>query len=180
MTSMRCGGYIMNNIIVLPMALPLLIAIVLVFFPAHIQLQRWATVCMLLLNTVISFIILQKIQVEGIIRLDFGEWKPPFGILFVADSFAMLLVLRTNLVSVFCVIYVFKTISEKREGLYFYSFVGFLIAGVNGSFLTGDLFNLFVMFEVMLLASYALITLGATNRQLKESIIYIAINIVSS
>src|SRR5690625_5743107 len=56
----------------------------------------------------------------------------------------------------------------------------FLIAGVNGSFLTGDLFNLFVTFEVMLLASYALITLGGKKNQLRESIKYVAINVVSS
>src|SRR5699024_5448173 len=72
------------------------------------------------------------------------------------------------------------TIGEKREKLYFYPFVLFLLGGVNGSFLTGDLFNLFVTFEVMLLASYALITLGGTNAQLKASIKYIAINVVSS
>src|SRR5690625_6061980 len=73
-----------------------------------------------------------------------------------------------------------KTIGEKREQLFFYSFVCFLLAGVNGSFLTGDIFNLFVTFEVMLLASYGLITLGASERQLKESVKYIAINVVST
>src|SRR5699024_6535658 len=72
------------------------------------------------------------------------------------------------------------TIGTKREQLYFYPFVLFLVSGVNGSFLTGDLFNLFVTFEVMLLASYALITLGGTKKQLQESFKYIAINVVSS
>src|SRR5699024_12562343 len=70
-------------------------------------------------------------------------------------------------------------IGEEREKLYFYPFVLFLVAGVNGSFLTGDLFNLFVTFEVMLLASYAVITLGGTRVQLRVSIKYIAINVIS-
>src|SRR5699024_9337541 len=72
------------------------------------------------------------------------------------------------------------TIGKTRETLYFYAFVNFLIAGVNGSFLTGDLFNLFVTFEVMLLASYALITLNGKKVQLRESIKYVAINVVAS
>src|SRR5699024_6734759 len=117
---------------------------------------------------------------EGILTLHFGGWLPPFGISFVADSFATLLVLTTNIVSIFCVMYAFFTIGKEREKLYFYPFVLFLIAGVNGSFLTGDLFNLFFTFDVMLLASYALITLGGTKAQLRESIKYITINVVSS
>lgn len=170
----------MNNIIVLPMAIPLFFGVLLIFFSSYIKFQRWGTFGMLLINGAISLYILQMIQKEGILRLDFGEWMPPFGISFVADSFAMLLVLTTNIVSAFCILYAFSTIEHTREKLFFYSFVCFLIAGVNGSFLTGDLFNLFVMFEVMLLASYALITLGGKKFQLREAIIYIAINVVSS
>ena len=74
----------------------------------------------------------------------------------------------------------FHTIGEARENMFFYSFVLFLVAGVNGSFLTGDLFNLFVCFEVMLLASYVLITLGGRKVQLVESIKYVVINVLSS
>src|SRR5699024_4013587 len=80
----------------------------------------------------------------------------PFGISFVADSFATLLVITTSLISSIILLFAFQTISKEREQLYFYSFVNFLIAGVNGSFLTGDLFNLFVTFEVMLLVSSSL------------------------
>src|SRR5690625_1256688 len=170
----------MNNIIVLPMVLPLTVGVLLIFFRANILLQRWTTFMMFIVNSGISFLILNQIQSTGVIRLDFGEWLPPFGILFVADSFATILVLTTNIVSAICILYAMKTIGEKREQLFFYSFVCFLVAGVNGSFLTGDIFNLFVTFEVMLLASYVLIILGGTKRQFKESFKYIAINVVSS
>src|SRR5690625_2015829 len=170
----------MNNLIVFPMVLPLITGVLLVFFSSYIAVQRWTTFIMLIINSMISFAILNKIQLEGILRLDFGEWLPPFGILFVADSFATILVLTTNIVSAICILYAMKTIGEKREQLFFYSFVCFLVAGVNGSFLTGDIFNLFVTFEVMLLASYVLITLGGSRPQFKESLKYIAINVVSS
>src|SRR5690625_3227085 len=170
----------MNNILVLPMVLPLIIGIILVFFARFIHLQRWVTFLVLIINTIISGWALHYIVNNGIITLDFGDWEAPFGITFVGDAFSMLLVVTTNLVSAICVLYAVGTIGIKREKLYFYPFDLMLVAGVNGSFLTGDLFNLFVTFEVMLLASYALITLGGTKKQLQESFKYIAINVVSS
>jgi len=170
----------MNNLVVLPMVIPLLIGVILVFFPKNIFLQRALTFISMIAILIISIILLITIQAEGIITIDFGGWEAPFGISFVADSFATLLVLTTSLISSIIIIFAFQTIGEKREQLYFYAFVNFLIAGVNGSFLTGDLFNLFVTFEVMLLASYALITLGGNRTQLQESIKYVAINVFAS
>ena len=170
----------MNNLLVLPMVLPLLIGVLLVFIPSHLFMQRWTTLIALVVNGCISFLLLHRIVNNGIISLDFGNWEAPFAITFVGDSFAMILVLTTNIVSAICVLYAMGTIGQKREKLYFYPFVLMLVAGVNGSFLTGDLFNLFVTFEVMLLASYALITLGGGKKQLQESFKYIAINVVSS
>lgn len=170
----------MNNLVVLPMIIPLLIGVVLVFFPNYIRLQRLLTLLSMIGTLVVSIILLNLIQTEGIITLEFGDWEAPFGIAFVADSFATLLVLTTSLISAIIVVFAFGTIGEKREKLYFYAFVNFLIAGVNGSFLTGDLFNLFVTFEVMLLASYALITLGGKKAQLREAIKYVAINVFAS
>lgn len=170
----------MNNMIVFPMILPILAAIFLVFVRKHIVLQRWISVLAMLANVVVSIVILLQVQSEGILRLDFGGWDPPFGILFVADSFAMILVVTTNIITVICLLYAMASVGREYEYMFFYSFVLFLIGGVNASFLTGDLFNLFVSFEVMLLASYALIAFGGKKIQLKKSIPYIAINIVSS
>lgn len=170
----------MNNLIVLPMALPILIGIILIFLKPYIKVQRVITIIGLLVTIGISGYVVQLIQTEGIITLDFGNWLPPFGILFVADSFAAILVLVASIVTLICVIYAFSSIGERMEKMYFYSFVNFLLAGVNGSFLTGDIFNLYVNFEIMLLASYALIALGGRKEQLRESIKYVVINIVSS
>lgn len=170
----------MNNIIVLPLIIPIMIGVLLVFFNRQIKLQRVITLLTLISISGISIYILNTIQKEGILRLDFGGWEPPFGILFVADSFSVLLVLTASIVTTLCMMYAFSSIGEKHEKMYFYPFVLFLLAGVNGSFLTGDMFNLFVCFEVTLLASYVLITLGGTKRQLRESIKYVVINVVAS
>lgn len=170
----------MNNILALPIILPLLAGILLVFIKNFIKLNRLISIITLIANAIISVVILNRIQIEGVLRLDFGDWLPPYGILFVGDSFSILLILTTSIVGAICLLYASSSIGEAREKMFFYPFALFLIAGVNGSFLTGDLFNLFVCFEVMLLASYVLITFGGTKRQLRASIKYIAINVVSS
>src|SRR5690606_29086399 len=128
----------------------------------------------------ISYYLLEKVQSDGIQRLDFGGWAPPFGISFVADSFSLLLVLTASIVTFVCLMYALFSTNKLLQTMYYYPSVLFLIAGVNGSFLTGDLFNLFVCFEVMLLSSYVLLTLGGAKRQLREAIKYVVINIVSS
>src|SRR5690625_2313237 len=170
----------MNNLLVLPMVLPLIIGVLLVFIPSYITIQRWTAFIVLAVNASISFLLLQQIVNNRIITPDHGNWEAPFGISFVADSFAMILVLTTHLFSARCVLYADGTIGTTRWKLYLYPCGLMLVAGVNGSFLTGDLFNLFVTLEVMLLASYALMTLGGDKKQLQASFKYIAINVVSS
>src|SRR5699024_10522034 len=79
-----------------------------------------------------------------------------------------------------CAFYAPHSLPLAKEKHYFYAFFFFLIAGVSGAFLTGDLFNLFVFYEVLLMASYALIVLGGEKSQLRESIKYVLINLFSS
>ncbi len=170
----------MNNILVLPMVIPILTGIFLIFLRPYVKVQRVVSFLSIVATIVVSVDILNRIQVDGILRLDFGGWLPPYGILFVADSFAMLLVVTTAIVTGILLIYAFSSVGKAFENMFFYPFVFFLLAGVNGSFLTGDLFNLFVCFEVMLLSSYVLITLGGRKIQLVESIKYVSINVLSS
>ena len=170
----------MNNIIVLPMIVPIMTAIFLVFLRDYIKLQRIISFITMIFVASITALLLYIVQTEGIMKLDFSGWLPPYGILFVADSFALILVLTASIVTAICLLYAFATIGERHEKMFFYPFVLFLIAGVNGSFLTGDIFNLFVCFEVMLLASYVLVALGGGKFQLRESLKYVLINVVAS
>jgi len=170
----------MNNALVLPLLIPLCTAIVLFFFPRRIALQRWIGLSGLALTVAVSAGLVAQVRAEGIQVLHMGGWIPPFGIVFVADMFAALLVLASAIVGMCCLAFSWGTIGEERERHYFYPFFQLLLVGVNGSFLTGDLFNLFVCFEVMLISSYAMIVLGSTKRQLRESLKYMLINILSS
>ena len=111
---------------------------------------------------------MNQIRSEGIQTLQLGGWQAPFGISMVADMFAALLILTSSIVAFACLFFAFNSIGKERESFYFYPMFLFLITGVNGSFLTGDIFNLFVCFEVMLISSYVLISLrrkeGSTTR----------------
>lgn len=170
----------MNNVIVLPLLIPLVTAVILIFCSKYVRVQRWISVVSVILNLLVALFIVNQVNNEGIQTLHMGGWLPPYGIVFVADMLAALLVLTTLIVAAACLFYSFRSIGEEREKHYFYAFFQFLLAGVIGSFLTGDLFNLFVCFEVMLIASYALIVLGGTKRQLRETLKYMLINIISS
>lgn len=170
----------MNNWVIVPMLLPLLTAISLIFFRNNVTFQRWIGGVSVLLNVAVAIALVGQIHHDGTQTLYMGGWMPPYGIVFVADMFAGLLVLTASIVSAVCLFYAFGSIGEARERMYFYPLFHFLLVGVYGSFLTGDLFNLFVCFEVMLIASYALIVLGGTKRQLRETLKYMLVNILSS
>lgn len=170
----------MNNLLVFPLIIPLLTAVALIFAHSRVMLQRWINATGAVLNILAAVLIVREVRLNGIQTLHMGGWAPPYGIVFTADMLAALLVLTTTVLSTACLFYAFGSIGRERERHYFHPFFQFLIVGVNGSFLTGDLFNLFVCFEVMLIASYALIVLGGTKRQLRETLKYILVNIVSS
>ncbi|KAB7670729.1 Na+/H+ antiporter subunit D [Bacillus sp. B1-b2] len=170
----------MNNMIILPIILPVIAALIMVIFRRKIRLHRILSFLALLLVSIVSIILVGQNKKEGIQVLQLGGWEAPFGVSMVADMFASILILVTSIVSICCLLYAYSSIGKEREEYYFYPLFLILISGVNGSFITGDIFNLFVCFEVMLVASYVLISHGGTRVQLRESIKYILINVISS
>lgn len=170
----------MNNLIILPIIMPFIIGAVLILFAKNHQLQRVISGFAAVGMFVIAIYLAVTVYNKGIIVLDVGNWQAPFGIVLVADLLATLMVLLTSLLSLVCLFFAFQTITPQREQFYFYPFYFFLLVGVNGAFLTGDIFNLFVFFEVMLISSYALIVNGGTKYQLRESFKYVVINVFAS
>lgn len=170
----------MNNFVILPLLLPMLTGILLLFFNKKIIIQKWISGFSAVIHLIIVAYLVQTVHVDGIQTLMLGGWEAPYGIILVADMLSSLLVLTTSIVSIACLFYAFTSIGVDREKFYFYPFFQFLITGVSGAFLTGDIFNMFVFFEVMLMSSYVLIVIGGTKAQLRESLKYILINIVSS
>ncbi|MFO1442494.1 Na+/H+ antiporter subunit D [Bacillus sp. Bva_UNVM-123] len=170
----------MNNIVILPIIIPIIAGLIMVIFRKNIRFQKISSILALLAMGIVSAFLMGEIKENGIQTLHVGGWSAPFGISIVADMFSALLLVSTSIVALFTLVFAFQSIGKEREEHYFYPMFLFLISGVAGSFLTGDLFNLFVCYEVMLISSYVLISLGGTKIQLKESIKYILINVVSS
>ncbi|RAK23149.1 multisubunit sodium/proton antiporter MrpD subunit [Anoxybacillus vitaminiphilus] len=170
----------MINLLLLPILIPLVTAILLIFFKDRVVWQKALSLVAILFQLAASVLLVRRVYLEGIQTLNIGSWPAPFGITLVSDMLSALLVLTTSIVALACLIYSFYAIGKEREKFYYYSFFQFLLVGVNGAFTTGDIFNLFVFFEVMLMSSYVLLVLGGTKMQLRETIKYTLVNVISS
>ena len=107
-----------------------------------------------------------------------GDWTAPFGIVIVLDRLAAMMVMLTALLAIPVLIY--SGTGWHKQGPHFHAMFQFLLMGLNGAFLTGDLFNLFVFFEVLLAASYGLLLHGSGQLRVRGGLHYIAINLAAS
>jgi multicomponent Na+:H+ antiporter subunit D len=124
--------------------------------------------------------LLALVRQNGFVVLQAGNWQAPFGITLVADLLSALLVVLTGLVG-FCVaLYALVSTPTAHEKWAYYPLMHGLLAGVVGAFLTGDLFNLYVWFELLLLSSFALLTLGGERAQMEGAIKYVTLNLLAS
>jgi multicomponent Na+:H+ antiporter subunit D len=115
-----------------------------------------------------------------ILAVSLGNWPAPYGIVFVADLLSAVMLCITAVIGLATAIYAVSDIDDRRLKYGFYPFLHFLLCGICGAFLTGDLFNMYVWFEVMLISSFALLSLGGERSQLYGTIKYIALNLIST
>lgn len=170
----------MSNFLIFPIIIPFFFAMICIFLQRTIIAQRIITLTALAVSIVCSFLLVLKVHQDGIQTVTFGNWPAPFGITMVADSVSSILVFTTAVLVFFIVWFGFSLIGEGRERHFYYPGVLMITTGVSGAFMTGDIFNLFVFFEVLLIASYLLIVLGGEKFQLRESFKYILVNVISS
>ncbi|HBF57851.1 proton-conducting transporter membrane subunit, partial [Exiguobacterium sp.] len=170
----------MINLPLLPIIIPLLTGVLLMFFPRHLKGQRIVSLFSTILTVCASIYLVLTVRSNGILTVTLGSWPAPFGITLVSDMLSALLVTTTSIL-VLCIIwYAIVYLSVSYQRYYYFIAVQFLLVGVNGAFTTGDIFNMFVFFEVFLISSYVLIVLGGKPAQLRESLKYLLINVISS
>ena len=169
----------MNLLLALPLVIPLTTAAVSLF-AWRLPLQRVLAVAgtAALLGSGVA--LLGFVWTNGICATQMGGWPAPFGITLVADLFSAIMVVLAGLIGLAVAVYSLATIDEPRESFGYYPLLHTLLMGVCGAFLTGDLFNLYVWFEVMLMASFVLMVLGGEKAQLHGGIKYVTLNLVSS
>lgn len=170
----------MRSLIVLPVLLPLATAALTLLAWNHRSLQRGLSVCGALLQLSAAVLLLLQVDRAGIQVLQVGGWSAPFGIVFAVDLLGAAMATVTALVGLAVILFSLEGIDERREAHGYHFLVHILLMGVSGAFLTGDIFNLYVWFEVMLIASFVLLALGGEKPQMEGAIKYVVLNLVSS
>jgi multicomponent Na+:H+ antiporter subunit D len=168
------------TILILPVLVPFLTAVALAFLNGHPRLEKALSFVSSAALTAFVFWLLGHVDRHGIQVMVVGGWTAPWGIAFVADRLACIMLCLSMSVGTVVLVYTFSSVEERQIRYFFYPLFQVLLLGVNWAFITGDLFNLFVAYEVMLIGSYGMMMVGATKAQVRETMKYIAINSIGS
>jgi multicomponent Na+:H+ antiporter subunit D len=169
-----------ERLLSLPIVIPLLSAALCLILPKTQRAQRTTSIAGLVAQVVAGLALFDAVRSEGILVEQAGNWPAPFGISLVADLLSSVLVLLAAVAGLAVVLYSGPCVDDHRVRAYYYPLLQFLLLGVQGSFLTGDLFNLYVCFEVMLMSSFVLLTLGRGQRQIEGGVKYVILNLLAS
>lgn len=166
--------------LVLPILIPCFTAIILALLNKQYTLQKVISGVSCLALTGYVFWLTGYVYEHGVQATILGGWEAPYGVAFVADGLAcIMLCLSAGVGTVVC-FYTFFTVTEQQQRYFFYALFQILLMGVNWAFLSGDLFNLFVGYEVMLVGSYGMMMVGASKAQVRQTMKYIGINAIGS
>lgn len=170
----------MSHWIVLPLVAPPVVAAVLMLAARHIiDLARIISVTGLLALLAVAIGLFWHASGGEITTYRMSNWPVPFGIVLVLDRLSALMVLLTSALALIVVLYAIGS-GWDAKGKHFHALIMFQVMGINGAFLTGDIFNLFVFFEVLLIASYGLMIHGGGERRLRAGLQYVAYNLIGS
>jgi len=169
-----------QQIILYPLLLQLLLAILLMFFWKKINTQRIISMLGSLVHLAVSIGVFAYIWNNGTQTVQAGSWEAPFGITFIADTFAITMVLLTSIAGLAVSIFSSGSVIGDRLRFGYFPIFHFLLLGLTGAFLTGDIFNLYVWFEIIIISSFVLITIGGEKAQLEGAVKYFTLNFLAS
>ncbi|MGO3164175.1 MAG: proton-conducting transporter transmembrane domain-containing protein [Sphingobacteriaceae bacterium] len=169
-----------DNHILAPIFIHLFTAIVQLIAWRKTVSQRFLSVGGTFIGLLIAIRLFAKVYAEGSLHLNASNWEAPFGIVFVADMLSTTMVLLTSIAGFAVSIFSSIGLSRQRMLYGYFPIFHFLLMGLNGAFLTGDIFNLYVWFEVIIISSFVLMTLGGRKTQLEGAVKYMAMNILAS
>ncbi|WP_404425422.1 Na+/H+ antiporter subunit D [Nibricoccus sp. IMCC34717] len=167
-------------LLIAPLLLPFATAVTAFVLRGQIRWQRAIGLAGSLVSLVAAVLLVGRADAQGHVVIQAGGWAAPFGITLVADRLAALMVAVSAFVGAGVSLYSWQEDLEDETARDRIPLVHALLMGVQGSFITGDLFNLYVWFEVMLMASFVLLTLGNRAGQLEGAIKYVILNVVAS
>ncbi len=168
------------HLILLPILLPFLTGVACLLLPAAGRGRSVLFVTGLALTFLSSLVVLRSLSATGYLAVAVGGWAPPIGIVLVADWTSGLLVAVSSFLGLAVGLYSLAETPAFLKRRYYFSLFLILLTGVHGAFLTGDLFNLYVWFEVLLIASFVLLTLGGDRNALEGGFKYLIMNLLAS
>ncbi|MDO9392434.1 MAG: monovalent cation/H+ antiporter subunit D [Methylotenera sp.] len=169
----------MNHLIITPVVVPLLAGILLLLLREQdVAIKRLLSLGSLIAQLGLALLLVKTVSTGDIFVYALGNWAAPFGIVLVADRLTVWMLSTTALLSIFAFIYAMH--STDKAGRHFHALFQLQLFGLNGAFLTGDLFNLFVFFEILLLASYGLLLHGGGRLRTKAGLHFVVINLAGS
>ncbi len=170
----------MMHWLIAPVVLPAMLApFIILAARYHIGIQRVASVAGVLSMLAIAIGLVIETSDGTVMLYQLGDWAAPFGIVLVGDRLSTLMVLLMAVLGLVVVLYAIGSGWDER-GRHFHALFQFQLMGIAGAFLTGDLFNLFVFFEVLLIASYGLMIHGGGNPRLRAGVQYVLFNLLGS
>lgn len=165
---------------ILPVALMIAAGAILATIRTRLRWHAPLALGALSLLVLLDSMLLHRVATEGPLTMVMGRWLPPFGIAFTVDVLGALMALAAAMVALLAGLFSLADIDTNRRRYGFYPMLMFLMAGVTGAFLTGDVFNLYVWFEVLLISSFGLLVLGGEPGQLDGAIKYGLLNLVGT
>ena len=174
----------MNSVVPLVVIIPLLGAASALILSKRPSAQRLVTVIALTAVLIVGGILLYVVNTSGALVMEVGGWPAPFGIVLVVDQLSALMVVVSAIVLLAVLLFsvgqgLADGDDETPVSIYYPTYL-ILTAGVLNAFIAGDLFNLYVGFEILLVSSYVLITLGGTEQRIRAGTTYIVVSLVSS
>src|SRR5690554_5861370 len=169
-----------EHLILYPILVHLITAILLLFFWMKPKIQYYISIAGSAIGIIIGIVLFQSVWENGIQSIQLGNWQAPFGITMVSDTLSASLVLIANIVALAISINSTKTVVSTRIKFGYYAILHFLFMGLSGAFITGDLFSLYVWFEVIIISSFVLLTIGGRKNQIEGAVKYFTLNMISS
>lgn len=167
-------------LVVAPVAIGITVGALLTMFRHRARSQAMLAISALMAITLANALLLARVLDEGPVAMTMGRWLPPFGISFVADPLGASFALVSSFVALVCAVFAARNIDATGRRYGFFPFLLVLMAGVNGAFLTGDIFNLYVWFEVFLVSSFGLLILGSEREQIDGTTKYAILNLIAT
>ncbi len=170
----------MNNALAFPIVLPFVTAAITLLLRRKPAWQYRVSLIGAAFHLMLCVAVLIMVTNSGVRALQVGGWKAPFGISLVADHLSALMLVVTGILGTATAVYARGEMDMRLRSQGFHPLFHIMLGGLSGAFLTGDMFNLYVWFEVMLMASFGLLVWGWTRPQFEGAIKYVVINLLAT